>query len=58
MKSRYKCKSRPPSQAAGGDVAEGALDHVQPQGGSRCEVDRKARMFFESFFHLGMFVVA
>ena len=44
------------AQAAGGDVAEEALDHAQPRSGSRDEVDREARVFLQSFFYLAMFM--
>jgi len=44
------------AQAAGGDIAEEALGHVQPRSRGRREVNCKARVFLQLFFHLGMFV--
>ena len=44
------------AQAAGGDVAEEALDHVQPRSRGWRVMNREARMFLQPFFHLGMFV--
>lgn len=44
------------AQTACGDVAEEALDHVQPRSRGRRKVHCKARVFLQPFFHLGMFV--
>ena len=40
----------------GGDQPEEALDLVEPRGGSRREVEMKARMAFQPCFDLGMLV--
>src|SRR5574337_96794 len=44
------------AQPPGSDVAEEALDHVQPRSRGRCEVNREARVFLQPLLHLWMFV--
>ena len=43
-------------QAVGGEVAEEALDHVQPRGAGGGEVDMKAPMTLQPALDGGMFV--
>ncbi len=44
------------AQSLGGEVAEEALDHVQPRGRGWREVNAKARMLLQPLLDLGMFV--
>ena len=39
------------AQAFGGDVTEEPLDHVQPRGRGRCEVQLKTRVLVQSLLH-------
>ena len=43
-------------QAIGRDTAEEALDHIEPGGGGRGEMDVKARMLLQPFLDLGVLV--
>lgn len=44
------------AQTLGGNVAEEALDHVQPGRRSGCEVNMETRVFLQPFFDLGVLV--